>query len=476
MGTPQYMAPEQAAGKVDARSDVWGLGVTLYELLALRRAFDGATPAEVFEQVLKGEPAPPRRWVRNVPVDLAAICRKAMRKEPGERYATARAFAADVRRWLKGEVVEARGWQPARRVARWARRHKGWAAAITAMVLASLALLTGGAVHLEREARRYRLQQVLQNNRQAGWSREAWDLVKETARLGTDSRLQSLAVAALTGLDAEVERTFIGVEASTVAFDSTGKRVLFGGHESIPAHLWDGTEAAPRPSKLPGSGPVAFSSEGAPVQMVVDPMNRGRLIVWDVEGQRPIRTIVMPEAHEVQERLSRPPVMVMTTDARFLAAATGQLVIVWTTRTGVVVKRFLQAATALAITPDGTLLAVGTADGLIRVYGLPGGEVVADIPGSGSEVTALTFYTEVRRAKHGKVCLWGLVVGDAGSLITAYDLGTGKVRTYFRGTTFKVEALVCSPDNLTLASAGSGQFFLWDLATGLQLLQGDAPQ
>jgi serine/threonine protein kinase len=107
VGTPQYMAPEQFDGQTDERSDVWSLGVTLYELLTLRPAFRADGWAGTKELVTQTEPEDPRKLVRNVPSDLAAICRKAMAKDPAQRYPSARAFAEDVRciwergRWSK---------------------------------------------------------------------------------------------------------------------------------------------------------------------------------------------------------------------------------------------------------------------------------------------------------------------------------------------------------------------------------------
>ena len=94
MGTPRYMAPEQFHERADARTDVWGLGVTLYELLTLRPAF--ASRAEIESS----EPRSPGEFVSNLPRDLEAICLKALRKDPRQRYATAREFADDLRRWL----------------------------------------------------------------------------------------------------------------------------------------------------------------------------------------------------------------------------------------------------------------------------------------------------------------------------------------------------------------------------------------
>src|SRR5262249_1000920 len=100
IGTPQYMAPEQFREQADARSDGWGVGVTLYELLALRRAFDGPSVAEIERRVTTEEPRPLEQLVGNIPADLKAICRKAMKKNAGQRYATGQELADDLRRWL----------------------------------------------------------------------------------------------------------------------------------------------------------------------------------------------------------------------------------------------------------------------------------------------------------------------------------------------------------------------------------------
>src|SRR5439155_6003459 len=107
-GTPQYMAPEQFDGLADARTDVWGLGVTLYELLTLRRAFEGRSQREISRKIHLEEPPLLRLLVANVPSDLAAVCRKSMQKAAARRYQTAEEFAADLNRWLRHEPVQAR--------------------------------------------------------------------------------------------------------------------------------------------------------------------------------------------------------------------------------------------------------------------------------------------------------------------------------------------------------------------------------
>lgn len=89
MGTLQYMAPEQYDQRADHRTDVWGLGVTLYELLSLRRAFDGDSRRSLKSSICSRPPTDPRQLVSGVPDDLAKICDKAMKIEPARRYQAA---------------------------------------------------------------------------------------------------------------------------------------------------------------------------------------------------------------------------------------------------------------------------------------------------------------------------------------------------------------------------------------------------
>lgn len=144
-GTPQYLSPEQAAGRaVDPRTDVYALGVTLYEMLVGEPPFRGP-PIEIVRQLLDDEPRPPRQLDATLPRDLETIVLTAMAKEPHRRYPAAVDFAGDLRRWLDGEPIRARPAGRLERAWRWCRRNP-WLATATAMAIAALVALAVGGV------------------------------------------------------------------------------------------------------------------------------------------------------------------------------------------------------------------------------------------------------------------------------------------------------------------------------------------
>ncbi len=140
LGTPAYMAPEQAAGETDRigpRTDVYGAGALLYEMLTGTPPFKGSSGFALMKQVMFDDPVPPRRKNPAVPRDVEAVCLKALEKEPERRYASARALAEDLARARQGLPTLARPLGPVRRAGRWVRRHKALVA-VSAVALSTI--------------------------------------------------------------------------------------------------------------------------------------------------------------------------------------------------------------------------------------------------------------------------------------------------------------------------------------------------
>lgn len=160
MGSPSYMPPEQAAGRhadIGPHSDVYALGAMLYELLTGRPPFGAATAVATLRQVLDADPVPPRRLQADIPRDLETICLKCLEKMPAARYASARALAEELGRFLQGEPILARPAGTLRKAVSWSRRHPGVLAAAATLLAIALAF---GSFYLIEENALLRAQQA----------------------------------------------------------------------------------------------------------------------------------------------------------------------------------------------------------------------------------------------------------------------------------------------------------------------------
>ncbi len=214
LGTLRYMPPEAFDGKTDARSDVYSLGLTLYELLAFRPAFDEKERNRLIKQVTTAEPARLDRLNREAPRDLVTIVHKAIERDRARRYPTAAELEADLKRFLDDEPIKARRQTQLERYVRWARHHPGIAVlggVLTAvLVLVTVASLLAAdyfnrTAQSERNARaaeaaeREKAQGALYHSlvgearatrtaRQVGYRERVFELLREASRLETPER------------------------------------------------------------------------------------------------------------------------------------------------------------------------------------------------------------------------------------------------------------------------------------------------
>jgi serine/threonine protein kinase len=180
-GTLGYVAPEQIGGPsaaLDARTDVYALGATMYELLTLRRPFEGATPAEVLRRIERAGPVPPRRLNAAVGRDVETVCLTALEKLPADRYATAADMAADLRAVLELRPIAAQGPRWPRRLRRWAAQHVAAAAAVALLAV----LVVGAPIGLALANARIRAEAAIAREQGGRAARAQEHAERQTAR------------------------------------------------------------------------------------------------------------------------------------------------------------------------------------------------------------------------------------------------------------------------------------------------------
>ncbi len=481
VGTPSYMAPEQATGRsadLTVAADIYSLGGILYELLVQRPPFSADTVVEVLRQVADHAPVPPRNLRPDIPRDVETICLKCLAKEPAQRYETAEALAEDLERWLEGRPIRARPLGTIARVWSWARRNP-MPASLSAILLGILLAVAIGSTMAARRLSFARAETTEQLRSallaQAKASRltgrlgqrfETLAALKKAAAIRPDLDLREEAIAALSLPDARLGRSWNVRHGSNspVAFDSAGTRFLVETEAGVLSlrQTSDGGELR-RFAAPPGNpraiyvATLSHDDSRFAVRYADD-----RVRVYDLDNESPL-----------WELTGRP---VCQMNANF--------------------------AYDFGFTPDGKELAVGLPEGGVSFHDAATGRETARLdfgfvpaviefsPDGAKIALAALRKTDVvifdrltgrleRTLSHPKSivsCAWRpdgrqLAVACFDSRIHLWDAATGATVATIRGHTETPTQLAWRPDSRVLASTGRDQTIrLWDPEDGEPLL------
>jgi WD40 repeat protein/serine/threonine protein kinase len=518
LGTLRYMSPEQALAKrvlVDHRTDIYSLGVTLYELLTLEPAFPSRDRQELLRRIAFEEPKLPRRLSKAIPVELETIVLKAMEKNPADRYASAQELADDLERYLKNEPIRARRPTLVHRFRKWARRHPGvaWMTVWLLVVLALGSTVSTMLIAHQRDLADARAREADDNAEAAlGEKRRADDNAAEAiGRLYiSDMRLAQRAwednqIGWLLELleSQRPERTggrdLRGFEwhywwrlchsdlltlkghtgwVTSLGYSPDGNRIVSGSLDKS-LKVWDavtGKETLTLKGHSATVNSVAYSPDG---KLIVSGSGDGTLRgdgtvkIWDsATGQeiltlnrqkQPVKRVAYfnvahsPDGKRIVSCANEMP-------AAFPASVVPGQLIVWDSATGqeiLAIKGHTGWVTSVAYSPDGKRIISGSDDNTLKVWdGITGKEILT-LRGHSSGIISVACSPDRKR----------IASGSHDKTIKVWDAATGQEMLNLKGHTNAITSVAYSPDSKRILSASRDNTIkVWDTTTGQEML------
>lgn len=463
-GTIGYAPPE---GPGTPPADLYSLGRVMYELMTGLDRTEFPRLPDGFATTTDHD-----RWL-----EFNAVVRRAADPDVKARYQS----AAELHR----ELVVVQAGRSIRQQETLRRRLKiaRWALAALAIAIVFGGVVVRREYDNRREQERFALlreaERIRGGQRSEGWSTNAITKLRIAAQTSLDADVRAQAAACFAGFDIiAVNSTNCG--ADHVAFDKTGKQLLMDGGRDGEVKLWDVQRNELRRLKFSGSGPVWFANDGSPrllthsgngLFQLVEP-EQGRVLrqfqVLETAGG----TAIACRAIAVSQDASLAATAVCSTDE--WGRATNGWVTIWNLASGERVAQTNHACTALAFSPDNKVLATGDTEGRARLFTVSGlQEIVRPFESDPSEIQCLAFQRDPRPPTQvAEEESWLLAAGDAGGTVRIYRTATRSLLAVCRGSPFGVQAVVFSPDGMTLASCGRlpSAARLWDVATGQLLL------
>jgi WD40 repeat protein/serine/threonine protein kinase len=491
VGTLRYLAPERFAGLADIRGDIYSLGLTLYEMLVHRPAFTEIDRSKLIHQLTHEEPWPPRRWVPAIPRDLETVILKAIPRDPADRYQTAGALAADLRRFEEDHPVLARRVRAAERLWRWCKRNPSLASLATAVfvLLAAVAIVASVGYLWTKSALSqtefHRLEAVRQREAAVAAERKAEEEAERSLHQWYAASVNLMQLAwdnsemdRLHTLLAETEvyphrgfewyywqrlchlqlHTFIGHRAplTSVAWSPDGKFLATGSADGT-AKIWPasgGRELLTLRGHSSGVTSLSWSPDG---RRLATASLDGTAKVWERADGR--------QRFSLNEHEGRVTSVSWSPDGKKLVTANSDgTAKVWDAATGhrlSTIKANTSGLTSVSWSPDGKRLATGSAheDGITKLWDVDAGRTWKTLKGQGS-VGSVSWSPDGKR----------LAAGYEDGTTQVWDLSGAQEPLMLRAHRSGVVAVSWSANSQQLATgSANGTAKVWSALSGREL-------